>query len=61
VRETGADWVTVSEKHPLAGAGWPLVELAGQRLLNPIGKAFKRVQNGAEDSITYFYEALATD
>lgn len=60
VRERGGAWITVPKDHPLGGH-WPLVELPGERLLNPIGKAFKRVQNGATDSITFFYEALATD
>ena len=51
------EWATVPDDHPMGG-GWPLVELPGDRFVNPIGKAFKRVSNGRGDSITYFYEAL---
>jgi hypothetical protein len=57
VRAVDATWVTVPDDHPL-GRGWPMVELAGGALVNPIGKAFKRVGNGASDSIPYFYSAL---
>ncbi|MGI8810444.1 MAG: hypothetical protein ACR2KK_21845 [Acidimicrobiales bacterium] len=53
----GGAWVSVSQDHPLGGP-WPLVELPGGRLVNPIGKAFKRVRNGEQDSIPYFYQAL---
>ena len=57
VRQANGTWVTVPDDHPL-GAGWPLVELPGDRVVNPIGKAFKRVSNGRVDSIPYFYDAL---
>jgi hypothetical protein len=60
VRQKNASWTTVSEDHPMGAAnGWPLVKLANGNFLNPIGKVFKRVQNGAEDSIPYFVQALA--
>lgn len=36
----------------------PVVELASGAVNNPIGKAFKRVENGAEDSVVFFYTAL---
>jgi hypothetical protein len=58
VRQAHGTWVTVPDDHPL-GRGWqPLVELPGERMVNPIGKAFKRVANGRVDSIPYFYKAL---
>lgn len=57
VRQADGSWVTVAEDHPMGG-GWPLVELGQGELVNPIGKAFKRVRNGSEDSITHFYVAL---
>jgi hypothetical protein len=57
VRQANGTWATVPGDHPL-GEGWPLVELPGDRVVNPIGKAFKRVSNGRADSIPYFYEAL---
>jgi hypothetical protein len=58
VRSAGGVWVTVTDDHPLAG-GWPLVQLPDSGLSNPLGKAFKRVENGAGDSIPYFYDVFA--
>lgn len=57
-RSNGGAWVHVEDDHPLGG-GWPLVQLPDGHLLNPIGKAFKRVGNGPTDSILYFAQALA--
>jgi hypothetical protein len=57
IRSAGGSWVTVGADHPLGG-GWPLVELPGDTLVNPLGKAFKRVENGEGDSIPYFYEVF---
>jgi hypothetical protein len=57
VRSAGGSWTTVADDHPL-GSRWPLVDLPSGRLLNPIGKAFKRLENGEVDSIPYFYSAL---
>lgn len=57
-REAGGSWVTVTEDHPMGG-GWPMIDLAkGEHVVNPIGKAFKRVRNGGVDSIVYFYQAV---
>ena len=37
-------------------AGFPLViELGKGNYCNPIGKVFKRLENGEEDSLSYFY------
>jgi hypothetical protein len=39
--------------------GFPmLVELPGGEVCNPIGKAFKRVENGTVDSLRYFYQVF---
>ena len=57
VHQANGTWVTVPPEHPLGG-GWPLVEVSGERLVNPIGKAFARVSNGQGDSVAYFYQAL---
>lgn len=57
-RSNGGVWVHVPDDHPLGG-GWPLVKLPDGHVLNPIGKAFKRVGNGPTDSILYFAQALA--
>jgi len=36
-----------------------MVELRGGRVVNPVGKAFKRVDAGPTESVPYFYTALA--
>lgn len=59
-RHAGGHWRAVGEAE-LAVGGWPLVvELGAGRLCNPIGKAFKRLENGPEDSLRYFYTVFAT-
>ena len=45
------------DDHPLGGA-WPLVELRTGSLVNPVRKAFKRVEHGDVDSTPYFRSAL---
>jgi hypothetical protein len=58
VRIMGGSWVRLADEHPLGGAGWPVVRLGSEHFVNPIGKAYKRVQHGGAESITYFYHAL---
>jgi len=58
VHTAGGSWVMLPDEHPLGGAGWPMVQLGPEWFVNPVGKAFKRVDNGASDSIGYFYRAL---
>ena len=55
IRNAGGRWrATADEEQALAG--WPIVvELGEQRWCNPIGKTFKRLDNGPEDSLRYFY------
>ena len=59
-RHAGGQWRAVGDAE-LAVGGWPLVvELAAGRLCNPIGKAFKRLENdGPEDSLRHFYTVFA--
>ena len=57
VRQNAGTWIDLPPGHPLHN-GWPMVELPGGRILNPIGRAFKRVDIGMTESIVYFYEAL---
>jgi hypothetical protein len=56
VRQAGGSWQAVAST-PMANlAGFPLVvHLRNDSYCNPIGKAFKRLENGAEDSLPYFY------
>jgi hypothetical protein len=56
VRNAGGHWVELPPEHPL-GAGLA-VDLPNHRLMNPIGKAFKRVEHGPGDGIPYFYYVL---
>jgi len=54
----GGRWVDPpADVAPLAG-GWPLVQLQNGQLVNPIGKAFKRVDLGDTESIPYFYSVF---
>jgi len=54
----GAEWVNAPETGPFAGA-WPLVSLGPDELVNPIGKAFKRVEIGVGEGLMYFYDVFA--
>lgn len=51
----GSRWVLLPEVF----GDVPVVEVPGSGHNNPIGKAFKRVENGPEDSVRFFFEALA--
>ena len=58
-RHAGGQWREVGDAELELG-GWPLVvELPTGRLCNPIGKAFKRLENGPADSLQHFYTAFA--
>jgi hypothetical protein len=56
VRHAGASWQRTGQT-PMANlGGFPLViRLQGDSYCNPIGKAFKRLENGVEDSLPFFY------
>jgi hypothetical protein len=56
VYRASGSWVTLPDDHPMGG--WPVVALPSGDLVNPVGRAFKRVRNGPPDSITHFYKAL---
>ncbi|WP_262285542.1 DUF6278 family protein [Micromonospora sp. MA102] len=59
-RHAGGRWRATAEDER-AIVGWPLlVELGEHRWCNPIGKAFKRLENGPEDSLRYFYTVFAS-
>jgi hypothetical protein len=58
VRQNEARWVELPDDHPL-GNHWPMVEIDAKHLvLNPVGKAFKRVDSGPVESVSQFYAAL---
>jgi Family of unknown function (DUF6278) len=56
VRRAGGVWVIQPAGHPLSG--WPVIELPSGSLVNPIGKAFKRVDLGETENLPYFYQVL---
>jgi len=59
VRHNGAKWCLADETPMKDFAGVPMVvELESDNLCNPIGKVFKRLENGDEDSLPYFYHVF---
>jgi hypothetical protein len=58
VRQAGGQWreATKAELPTLAGL-LPLVQLATGGACNPIGKVFKRLQNGPAENLVAFYQA----
>ncbi len=58
-RHAGGRWREITDEER-SSAGWPLVvDLGGDRWCNPIGQAFKRLENGAEDGLSHFYTVFA--
>jgi hypothetical protein len=59
VRQAGGNWRNAAETSMAKLAGFPLViELGSESFCNPIGKVFKRLENGEEDNLPFFYEAF---
>lgn len=54
----GGRWVTPAETPQPAAFGFPLVLAIPGGWWNPIGKVFKRLNNGAEDSLTHFFNVV---
>lgn len=52
VRHAGGRWV----EPPTEIGGWPGIELPDGTFADPIGKAFKRVDNGSEDAVQSFVD-----
>lgn len=59
VRTTGATWVDADSEQMRALGFSPLVQLAWGTVTNPIGKVFKRVENGPEDGLVHYYRAFS--
>lgn len=59
VRNLDARWEMPDEQGRKLGFAMMGVRLRDGAFLNPIGKAFKLLKNGSEDSVLYFYQALA--
>jgi hypothetical protein len=60
VRNVGARWISAAgtSMEPFAGF-FIVLELGRANFINPIGKVFKRVENGEEDNLPYFYSVFA--
>jgi hypothetical protein len=62
VRQAGGKWRKAAETSMAKFAGFPLVvELEDESICNPIGKVFKRLENGEEDSLPYFYQVFTSE
>jgi hypothetical protein len=60
VRHANARWRTATRKEIDDWAAVPLIlELGRDSLVNPIGKVIKRLQNGDEDNLLYFYKVTS--
>ena len=61
VRHAAGRWRNAAETSMADLAAFPLViELDNDRICNPIGKVFKRVDHGEEDNLPYFYHVMTT-
>lgn len=61
VRHTGGKWRNAAETSMAKIANFPIViELGKENFCNPIGKVFKRMENGEEDNLPYFYQMFTT-
>jgi|SRR5215813_1083481 len=60
VRSVGGKWRLASETGMRDFAGFIIVvDLGADNVVNPIGKVFKRFENGIEDHLPYFYQVFA--
>jgi hypothetical protein len=58
-RNGGGIWRKATDRE-VGLFGFPLViEMPSKRVCNPIGKAFKRLENGPEENLPYFYSGFA--
>ncbi len=59
VRQFGGKWLK-EEDTPMRGlAGFfMVVELPNEKICNPIGKVFKRVEDGEAENLPYFYRVF---
>jgi hypothetical protein len=59
VRQAGGQWRNAADTSMADFAGFPLVvQLGDDSFCNPIGKTFKRLENGEEDNLPYFYRVF---
>ena len=62
VRNNGAVWLLKDESNMGDFADWPIIfQLQSGTFCNPVGKAFKCLANGSEDSLSYFYAVFSQE
>ena len=60
IRSIGGAWRKEEETEMRGLAGFFLVvELPNEKICNPIGKVFKRVQDGEAENLPYFYHVFS--
>lgn len=60
VRNLGARWVRTAESGMAKLTPWPMVlAMSNGDYWNPIGKVFKRVDEGEAESVAYLYEVAS--
>lgn len=61
VRNLGYKWDNPSEKEMALGFDVTGIRGKDGGLSNPIGKVYKLIQNGEEDSVVFFYQVFSQD
>lgn len=62
VRNHGGQWRLTEETAMKEFASFPIVmQLGEEDFCNPIDKTFKRIENGDEDNLPFFYRAFTAD
>ena len=60
-RNANGKWRNAAETSMAKLAGFPIViELGKDSFCNPVGKVFKRLENGEEDNLSYFYQVFTS-
>lgn len=60
VKHARATWRAATEDEVENQFGVPLIlEIGSDKIVNPIGKVIKRLENGDEDNLPYFYRVFA--
>ncbi len=61
IHQVGSQWRNANDTSIATLTNFPLViELSNDHFCNPIGKVFKRLDNGEEGSLPYFYRVITS-
>ena len=58
VRNTGGLWVDPGPDEQRLGVTFPGVRMRNGAFFNPIGKVFRLMENGSQDSVAFFYAVV---